>query len=490
MKNTHSFNVQDYGARADGKHHDGPAIAAAIAACNEAGGGQVLFPPGTYLTGPIRLCSNLELHLETGATVLFSRDFDEYPLVITHFEGRETVACRSPISGENLRHIAITGDGIFDGQGDAWRPVLKSLVTEEHWAKTIARGGIVDERRNYWFPTEAAMRGEPLVKRLRSKRERPNIEDYVPARDFLRPNLVKLVECTDVLLDGPTFQNSPCWNVHLLFCENVTVRNVTLLNPAWAVNGDGLDIESCRNVDIYDCFLDVGDDAICLKSGKDEEGRRRNRPCENITVRDCTVWHGHGGITVGSEMSGGVRNVKVWDCVFRGTEVGLRFKTVRGRGGVVEDIDIRNITMSEISGAAISFDMFYAGTAWGDARRAEPEYEHIGETTPCFRRVTIAGVRCQGAHVAIEIRGLPEMPIEAIALEDMTMEAKIGVVLREAKDVTLRSVEVTVEQKPALDSHNVENLTLVDFKGQTALAIPAPPLELAANGTGSLNGSH
>ncbi len=181
-----------------------------------------------------------------------------------------------------------------------------------------------------------------------------------PCGEYLRPCLLELTECHDVLLEGPTFQNSPAWNLHPLLCDGVTIRNVKVLNPWWSQNGDGLDLDSCRNCLVADSHFDVGDDAICLKSGRDEAGRRLGRPSENITIRNCTVAHGHGGLVIGSEMSGGVRNVEVSHCVFNGTDVGLRFKTARGRGGVVENIRISNITMANIKNEAILFDMFYA----------------------------------------------------------------------------------------------------------------------------------
>jgi polygalacturonase len=253
--------------------------------------------------------------------------------------------------------------------------------------------------------------------------------------------------------------------VHLLTCENVAIRNVTILNPWFAQNGDGLDIESCRNVEISDCFLDVGDDAICLKSGKDAEGRKRAQACEDIAVRGCTVLHGHGGLVVGSEMSGGVRNVHVSNCEFRGTDVGLRFKTARGRGGIVENIDIHGIIMSGITGAAISFDMYYGGTSWSEDGKATMQAETVTEATPQFRSVSIRNVSCDGARRAIELRGLPEMPIESITLENVRIRAKRGVLLQEVKDVVLSDVEIAVDVMPAMDCSDVSNLSLQHFRG-------------------------
>lgn len=463
------FNVLDFGAVADGETRSTKAIADAIEACSQSGGGRVLIPTGSYLTGPIQLRSHVELHLEADATIVFSRDFEDYSLVVTSWEGEAAVRCCSPLWGENLTDLAITGQGTFDGQGEAWRPVKKFKRTDQEWAELVASGGVVDEAGEIWWPTAAAMHGESTVRKLRAHGGPTRIEGYEPIRAYLRPNLVKLSNCRNVRLEGVTFRNSPAWNVHLLLCENVTVRGVTIFNPWYAQNGDGIDIESCRNVLLCDSHLDVGDDGICLKSGKNEEGRRRGKPTENVTIRNCTVLHAHGGVTVGSEMSGGVRNVQISNCLFEGTDIGLRFKTARGRGGIVENIEIINIEMKDIPGAAISLDMYYEGKAWDESDnevKAVPPAP-VDEGTPRFRNIHIRNVHCESAQRAIEMRGLPEMPIENITLEHIRINAKEGVYLAEVKDITLRDVQVQAEKIPVLSGHNVMNLTLQSVNGVT-----------------------
>ena len=222
------------------------------------------------------------------------------------------------------------------------------------------------------------------------------LAEYAAAREFLRPVMISLVECHRVLLDGPTFQNSPAWNIHPLLCEELVIRNITVLNPWYSQNGDGLDLDSCRRVAVYKCRFDVGDDAICIKSGKDEYGRRRGRPTEDVVIVDNVVYHGHGGFTVGSEMSGGVRNILVERCTFLGTDVGLRFKTTRGRGGVVEKIWIRDIQMNDIPTDAIGFNMYYGGEAPTEARggrRAAPRPAMpVNEGTPQFRDIVLSRI--------------------------------------------------------------------------------------------------
>jgi len=464
------FNVADYGAVGDGKTKNTQAIAEAIKAAAAARGGTVLFPPGTYLTGPIGLQSYVELHVEAGATILFSREYGDYPLVQTHYEGEQRVRCTAPIHGRDLCHVAITGQGVFDGQGQAWRPVKKSKMTAQQWADLLASGGATDESGKIWWPTARARDARAYLGKLRAGGKTPRLEDYEPVREFLRPCLLELTECRDVLLEGPTFQNSPAWNLHPLLCDGVTIRRVKVLNPWWSQNGDGLDLDSCRNCLVTDSHFDVGDDAICLKSGRDEAGQKLGRPTENVTISNCTVAHGHGGVVIGSEMSGGVRNIEVSNCVFLGTDVGLRFKTTRGRGGVVENVRISNVEMDGIPHDAILFDMYYGGMAPGESEPGEKteRVEPVSERTPRFRNFHITNVVCRSAGTAINLRGLPEMPIEAITIENSILAADRGVTIQDAKDIVLAGVQVEAKQPPVLQCHNVQNLTLQRFTGGTA----------------------
>lgn len=452
------FNVVDYGAAANGVTKDTSALTEAIEAA-AASGGKVVIPPGTYLTGPITLRSRVELHVEAGATVLFSREYADYPLVQTSFEGLQSVRCTAPINGHDLRDVAITGKGTFDGQGQAWRPVKRSKMIPQQWAELLASGGVTDPSGQTWWPTEQARDGRAYLDKLQASGQPVRVEDYEPIRAHLRPCLLELTECRDVLLEGPTFQNSPSWNLHPLLCDRVIVRNVNVLNPWWSQNGDGLDLDSCRDCLVADSHFDVGDDAICIKSGRDEVGRRLGRASENITVRNCTVAHGHGGVVIGSEMSGGVRNVDVANCAFDGTDVGLRFKTTRGRGGVVENVRISNITMANIRNEAILFDMYYA------VRQDCPE--PLSERTPHFRNFHIANIVCRSAGRAIALRGLPERPIEAVTIENAILVAQAGVSLSHAKDITFVGVQVECAQPPVLQCRHVENLALRRFSGKT-----------------------
>jgi polygalacturonase len=469
--------VTDHGARGDATTLNTTAITAAIDACSKAGGGQVVVPRGVFLTGPIELKSRIDLHLERGALLLFSTRFEDYPLVRTSYEGGASVKAASPIWAKDAEDIAITGEGVIDGSGQAWRPVKKFKMTENQWKALLASGGVVDASGANWWPSREAMNGAETVKALDARGGDVPLAAYAAAREFLRPVMISLVACRRVLLDGPTFQNSPAWNIHPLLCEDLVIRNITVLNPWYSQNGDGLDLDSCRRVAVYNCRFDVGDDAICIKSGKDEYGRRRGRPTEDVVIVDNIVYHGHGGFTIGSEMSGGVRNILVERCTFLGTDVGLRFKTTRGRGGVVEKIWIRDILMKDIPTDAIGFNMYYGGEAPTEAaegssapRPAMP----VNEGTPQFRDIVLSRILCRGAGRAVMLEGLPEMAIRGIVLEDVRMTATRGLATVDAENITLRRVAITAATGPAISVRDSRNVTLdgVPVSGAGAQASP------------------
>ncbi len=410
------------------------------------GGGRVTVPRGRHVSSPIQLRDGIELHLERGSELVFVDDRSAYPLVETDYEGEPAVRCVSPVSATGCHNISITGEGTIDGSGQVWRHVKRYKLSDEQWATLLASGGVTDDEQRIWFPSVPSRDGDAAVKQLRA--HRAPLEAYEPWRDFLRPNLLKFTDCRNVTLDGPLFTNSPAWCLHLLLCEDVVIRNVRIFNPHWAQNGDALDIDACRNVLVEHSHFDAGDDAICIKSGKDEAGRNRGRACENIDVRNCTVLHGHGGVTIGSEMSGGVRNVRVANCIFRGTDIGLRFKTTRGRGGTVENCTFENIAMHDIAGDAISLNMYYT--------KAPPE--PISDRTPTFRAISFRNITCDGAKRAIELKGLPERPIHDIRFDNITIRSFKGIEITDAARITLNDVQVRVSEGSGLTTHRVEDL--------------------------------
>ncbi len=460
-----TVSVAETGAVPDGAAMNTESFARAIDKCAKAGGGTVLVPRGVWLTGPIQLRSNINLHLETGAVIQFSSRFEDYPLIHTTWEGSPHVRCTSPIWGRGLENIAITGGGIIDGAGEAWRAVRKSRLTGEQWRKLLASSGVVDRTGDTWWPSNEAMNGAEFVRKLENRGNEVPIQEYAKAREYLRPVMVSLVECRRVLLDGPTFQNSPAWNIHPLMCDDIVIRNVTALNPWYSQNGDGLDLESCRRAAVYNCRFDVGDDAICIKSGRDEYGRRRGRACEEVVISDCVVYHGHGGVTIGSEMSGGVRNISVRRCTFLGVDMGLRFKTARGRGGVVEKIWISDILMKDIPTDAIGFNMYYGGQSPVSEPGAEPETplrvpKPINEGTPRFREIFIKNIICHGAARAVSIEGLPEAPIQGVTLENIWISARSGITCVDAERIALKNVHIAQSIGPVIIVSDSRRVTI------------------------------
>ena len=465
----YTVSISDFGAVSDGQTLNTDAFADAIADVAEKGGGCVLIPRGLWLTGPIIMKSNINLHAEAGALVIFSKDKDLYPLIESNWEGWKTVRCLSPISGKNLENIAITGEGIFDGSGSVWQQMKRSKLTEGQWKKLVNSGGIVSEDGENWYPSESYLKGSEARNKL-GPWFSDNLEDYQDTRDFYRPVMVSFIGCNKVLLDGPVFQNSPAWNLHPLLCENLTVRNVTVRNPWYSSNGDGIDIESCKNSVIYNCTFDVGDDAICIKSGKDKEGRDRDIPTENLIVKNCVVYHGHGGVTLGSEMSGGVKNMHVSGCTFIGTDVGLRFKSKRGRGGVVENIFISNIDMVDIPTNAVSFNLYYGGLsvsemlAQSEKEDIPTEIYPVSEETPQFKDISIKNITCKGAEQAIYLQGLPEMNLENIQMENLTMETEKGLFCMDARGISIKGLNLICNKYPALTFYNAKDVMIEELE--------------------------
>ncbi len=459
-----SVSITDFGAKSGGQELCSKAFTDAIDAVSKKGGGRVVIPRGTWLTGPITLKSNIELYTEIGAMVIFSTNKDLYPLVETSFEGFNTFRCSSPINGRNLDNIAITGKGIFDGSGDSWRAVKKEKLTESQWKKLVSSGGIVSENGKTWYPSQQFRDGEKQAE-MNVPRSLKTKAEFATIRDFLRPVMVSLISCKKVLIDGPTFQNSPAWNIHPLMCEDFTMRNTSVRNPWFSQNGDGIDIESCKNSIIHDSSFDVGDDAICIKSGKDKDGRDRKMPNENLIVKNCIVFHGHGGVTVGSEMSSGVKNLHVSNCTFIGTDVGLRFKSNRGRGGVVENIYISNIEMMNIPTQAISFNLYYSGRSASEDLEAGadgkvPALLPVTEETPQFKNIFIRDVNCKGAMTGIFLQGLPEMKLENVELTNIKMEADFGMVCIDADQVKIKNLNLKTKHYPVIDLQNSSNISL------------------------------
>ena len=445
----YTVSILDFGGVGDGGTINTESFSQAMKHLAQKGGGKLVVPAGIWLTGPIQFENCTELHVEQGALILFTTEFDAYPLVTSVYEGNTAQKKMSPLWAYEKHDVAITGTGAFDAQGQAWRPSKKSKFTESQWKELTSGKGI--EMKNVWYPDAkndefAGKPGKPDMRRVTQ-----------------RPVLLEFTSCQRVLLKDATFSNSPAWNIHPLKCEDVTIDHVTIRNPWYAQNGDGLDLESCNRAIIKNSTFDVGDDAICIKSGKNKEGRDWKMPCQNVVIEGCTVLHGHGGFVIGSEMSSGARNIYVNNCLFNGTDTGLRLKSTRGRGGIVENIYVENINMVDIKGDAFTFDLYYANKpVAGKADNTTSEADAVPpvtEDTPCFRNLFISNITCQGAKRAIYFNGLPEMPLDNLQLKNSLFVSEKGAELKYAKNILFDNVKIVNSQGDRLVKNNVENLT-------------------------------
>lgn len=430
----YTVSIEDFGAVKGGVVSNTEAINNAIKDVNKKGGGHVVVPAGIYLTGPIKLLSNVDFHLERGSVIIFTHNEDDYPLIKTDYEGGARIRAISPISAWDEENLAITGEGIIDGSGDQWRLVKRMKMTDGQWKALLKRGGIVsgEANRQVWFPSQSSYDGH-----MNPELDMDSPDCLVQARkyfDYYRPVMVNLLRCKRVLLEGVTFQNSPAWNVHPLFCEHLTMRKVFVSNPWNAQNGDGLDLESCRYANIVDCSFNVGDDAICMKAGKNAPARKIQIPTEYVNIEGCTVYSGHGGFVVGSEMSRGVRKVRVHNCSFIGTDIGVRFKSTLGRGGIVEDIVMDDIKMTNIPKQAILFTMAYSGAIDADTA--------LEEDIPEFKNITLTNINAINCGQALAADGIRKGTVHDLTISDSVITSRCGVTVKTAEDIKLDNVTI------------------------------------------------
>lgn len=410
--NDKTFNIADLGAVSGGKVPCTEAIKKAIDTASGQGGGRILIPNGIWLTGPIVLKSGIDLHLEDNAVLIFTKNKEDYPLVVTDYEGIKRIRTVSQISAEGAENISISGGGTINGNGHLWRPVKQFKMTERQWKALLQKSEyIIDSKEGgVWVPTksiyDARYAGEVFPDDYETEEEALKKADAY--YDFYRPVMVSLRHCKKVLLDGVRFQNSPAWNIHPYFCEDLTIRNISVNNPYYAQNGDGIDVDSCNRVHIHHCDLQTGDDGICLKSGKDREARKITGPCQNVFIHDCKVGQSHGGFVIGSEMSRGVRNVLVKDCTFIDSDVGIRFKSALGRGGVVEDIFMEDIQMINIRSESVILTMDYVHNLmdYNDPVSQSTDPEDI----PKFRGIYFKRCICPDENACHKIKALEGYP--------------------------------------------------------------------------------
>ncbi len=416
------FNILDFGAHNGGSASSTEAIRSAIQAANAAGGGTVYIPPGTYSTGPIELTNNLVLDVDAGATLKFPA------MRLPFTQGREQgIECLTPvplIGGRHLHNVTITGRGVLTTDNAAWLKLMPRINSSETDIGTA-------------FGTN----WEHLLQDLEVRTPAP-AEDYEKAAAELRPSFVRFMDSTNVLVEGVHFVGSSMWTIHLLYTDNAVVRNV-IIETYPGVHTDGVAVDSSRNVRISGCYIDTGDDGIVLKSGKDADGRRVNRPTENVSISNCTVHHAHGAVTLGSEISGGIHNVVADNITCDGTQIGVRIKSRRGRGGVVEDVRFDNWTMENV-GIGINVTSYYLME--GETKTSE---EPVSARTPVFRNIAISHMTINHARTAIDVEGLPEMPIFGLRISDIIASAKIGMRGSFTDALELRDVQVNADTGPA-----------------------------------------
>ena len=450
--NDKTFSIADFGGVNDGKTLNTAAFAKAIEECVKSGGGKVLVPAGTWVTGPIELKSNVDLHLEKNALIQFTTDHSQYP-IITMGSSKNYVPA-SPIYAYKASNIAITGEGVIDGAGESWRPVKKSKVSAAVWTELI-KTGVVSEDGKIWWPNDDAMNGEEYVNKLKNRKD-VTAEDYLKARDFLRPYMLYMVQCSTILVQGVTIRNSPKFIFYPNRCTNLTITGVNVFNEWWAQNGDGIDISACKNVVVYNTTLSVGDDGICMKSsrGSKPEG---DAELQNILIAQCNVYRAHGGFVIGSNTDGGMKNIYVADCNFIGSDIGIRVKSNPGRGGLVKDIYIDNINMKDIKEEAILFTIYYEDMPAGKTTKDAVEDGKI----PRFTDFHISNVRCEGAATAVSIIGLKDVPVSKIYFENMDITARKGFVSTDASDIFLKNVKINAG-KPLFSLKRSTNILLDD----------------------------
>jgi polygalacturonase len=407
------FFITDYGAVGDGKADCTGAFRAAIAACNEAGGGRVVVATGKFLTGAIQLKSNVNLHVAKGTTILFKTDPAGYlPLVQTRWEGTEVMNYSPLIYAFEQENIAITGSGTLDGQADTthWWP----------WSGARSRG---------WKPGTPSQRDNQAALYQMADANVPVEQRVFDSGSYLRPHFVQPYRCTNILIDSVTIINSPFWVITPNLCQNVTVRNVSVRSHG--PNNDGCDPESCKDVLIENCSFDTGDDCIAIKSGRNADGRRIGMPSENIIIRNCRMKDGHGGVVIGSEISGGIRNVFAENCIMDSPNLlcGLRIKTNSTRGGFAENIFFRNIKIGTV-GDVVRVNYYYSE---GDA----------GTFTPRVRNIRIENVTSEKSQHGLNLRGYPRSPVTDIYLKDCVFSnASDGNVFINVKNVSAENVTI------------------------------------------------
>jgi len=427
-----TYYISDFGALADGSFCT-QYIQKAIDEAYKNGGGQIVVPPGVFVSGALFLKDNIELHLSAGATLKFSDEQEDYPVVVSRWEGVVREVYASCLYAEDAKNISITGFGTIDGNGEKWWHIFRN------------------EREKLAYP---------------------------------RPKLISFDGCEHITIRDVSLINSPSWTLNPIRCHNVTIDNLTIINPSDSPNTDGIDPESCRNVRISNCHIDVGDDCIAIKAGTEDTAERIS--CENITITNCTMVHGHGAVVLGSEMSGDIRNVTISNCTFQDTDRGIRLKSRRGRGGVVEDIRIDNIVMDRVMCPFILNLYYFCGPKGKDKYVWDKNPYPITKETPAFKRIHFSNITARNVHasagfiyglaeqyvseitfnnIAISMaeNAIPGKPAMMAGIEDMNNR---GFYVGFAKDILFNSVTIENHEGPAFYVEYSEEVEITHCKSK------------------------
>jgi polygalacturonase len=416
------YNLLDYGAHNDASAPSTDAFRAAIQAAKAAGGGTVFVPAGQYVTGPIELVSNLTLYFDAGAIVRFPAQ--RLPFTKGRQQSIEALTPVPLIGGHDLENVTVSGRGVL-------------MSDNAEWMKLFPR-----QRASSSDPGSAnGPNWEHLLKVLETQTPASD-EDYRKAAPELRPSFVRTMNSKNVLIEGLRFIGTPMWTVHLLYTDNAVVRDL-VIETFPGVHADGIAVDSSRNIRISNCYIDTGDDGIVIKAGKDADGLRVNRPTENISITNCTIHRAHGAVTIGSETSGWIRNLVASNITCKGTQMGVRIKSRRGRGGGVEDVRFDNWTMEDV-GQGINVTNFYIME--GEVRTGE---QPVSRTTPVFRNIAISNMTINGARLAINIEGIPEMPVSGLRISDVIASGKLGLKAFNTVGLELHNVQINAESGPA-----------------------------------------
>lgn len=435
-----TVSISDFGGKGDGITLNTDGFSKAIAHLVANGGGHLVVPEGVWVTGPIVMQSNIDLHISKNAIVLFSPDKNDFP-ILPPDEGTGSKMVQPLISASHQTNFSITGEGILDGNGERWRPVKRFKVSDAEWRTLNNKLTLVESTEdgsNVWYPVK-------------------NAGDKIQPK---RPRLIRIIGCNNFLISGIVAQNSPNFHINVILSNNFIIDGVTVRCPWNAQNGDGIDLSSCNNALLFNCSVDAGDDSMCLKSGTGETGRNRGA-CSNIVIDRCTVFHGHGGFVIGSDTAGGMNNIAVKRCRFIDTDTGLRFKSGRDRGGLVTNVFVEDIVMCDIAEEAILFDCYYQEKV-GDA--ADAPSAPVTADTPRFDGITIRNIVCRDAARALLVKGLPEMNVKNVLIEDCSFKTAAGMTINHATGITLKNIVLDTPAKPAVIRNGSSDITFINIR--------------------------